>query len=238
MRMKYLWLFIIVLKSFLVYVTDIFTAITMLTTTSWSNQIFENCSKDKTGCISIPYNTGKWLFVGCIIFSFLLVSPSPYVKTRLPRLMISLSWVTNRARPRKSSRVETYLTLSLMSWRTTTIPFVSQLLALDISRLKAPPAGSYDHFCFFDHISSSTKTSDDFAFFVFFVFKSKLPSTFAFACSFSRCIKAGRGSCWRMVLDKQSTLSRSMPSGSRNTTMGSGTTSASTSPGTLSRLPL
>jgi len=31
---------------------------------------------------------------------------------------------------------------------------------------------SYDHFCFFAHISNSTKTSDDFAFFVFFVFKS------------------------------------------------------------------
>jgi len=31
---------------------------------------------------------------------------------------------------------------------------------------------SYDHFCFFDHISNSTKTSDDFAFFVFFAFKS------------------------------------------------------------------
>ncbi|KAG6837536.1 hypothetical protein H0H93_007717 [Arthromyces matolae] len=31
---------------------------------------------------------------------------------------------------------------------------------------------SYDHFCFFDHISNSTKTSDDFAFFVFFTFKS------------------------------------------------------------------
>jgi hypothetical protein len=31
---------------------------------------------------------------------------------------------------------------------------------------------SYDHFCFFEHISNSTKTSDDFAFFVFFVFKS------------------------------------------------------------------
>lgn len=32
--------------------------------------------------------------------------------------------------------------------------------------------GSYDHFCFFDHISNSTKTQDDFAFFVFFTFKS------------------------------------------------------------------
>ena len=35
------------------------------------------------------------------------------------------------------------------------------------------PSGSYDCFCFFDHISNSTKTSDDFAFFVFFTFKSK-----------------------------------------------------------------
>ena len=32
--------------------------------------------------------------------------------------------------------------------------------------------GSYDHFCFFDHIQQSTKKSDDFAFFVFFTFKS------------------------------------------------------------------
>ena len=34
-------------------------------------------------------------------------------------------------------------------------------------------AGSYDHFCFFDHISNSTKKKDDFAFFIFFTFKSK-----------------------------------------------------------------
>ena len=32
--------------------------------------------------------------------------------------------------------------------------------------------GSYDHFCFFNHISDSTKRMDDFAFFVFFTFKS------------------------------------------------------------------
>ncbi|KAG2013777.1 vacuole protein, variant 2 [Coprinopsis cinerea AmutBmut pab1-1] len=31
---------------------------------------------------------------------------------------------------------------------------------------------SYDHFCFFEHISDSTKLIDDFAFFVFFTFKS------------------------------------------------------------------
>ena len=31
---------------------------------------------------------------------------------------------------------------------------------------------SYNHFCFFEHITDSTKTIDDFAFFVFFTFKS------------------------------------------------------------------
>lgn len=38
-----------------------------------------------------------------------------------------------------------------------------------------PFLGSYDHFCFFDHIQQSTKTSDDFAFFIFFTFKSTHP---------------------------------------------------------------
>lgn len=71
---RYLWLYVLVLKSFLVYVSDIFTAVTMLTTKSWSNQIFNDCP-DLEGCVAIPFNVGKWLFVGCIIFSFLLVRP-------------------------------------------------------------------------------------------------------------------------------------------------------------------
>lgn len=36
--------------------------------------------------------------------------------------------------------------------------------------------GSYAHFCFFEQISASTKRADDFAFFVFFTFKSASPS--------------------------------------------------------------
>ena len=38
--------------------------------------------------------------------------------------------------------------------------------------------GSYDHFCFFDHISNSTKKKDEFAFFIFFTFKSALSSRY------------------------------------------------------------
>ena len=75
---RYLWLYIIVFKSFLVYVSDIFSAITMLTTSNWSNEIFQKC-QSINGCVFIPFNTGKWLFVGCIIFSFLLASIFPSI---------------------------------------------------------------------------------------------------------------------------------------------------------------
>ncbi|TFK43645.1 hypothetical protein BDQ12DRAFT_731635 [Crucibulum laeve] len=135
MRLKYLWLYIIVLKSFLVYVSDIFSAITMLTTKNWSNEIFKQCQTTKN-CIFIPFNTGKWLFVGCIIFSFLL-----------------LAYESRKAKKIIASRDISYAFTNVM--------------ANNYYSLR-----SYDHFCFFDHISNSTKLSDDFAFFVFFVFKS------------------------------------------------------------------
>ncbi|KAF9482509.1 hypothetical protein BDN70DRAFT_829239 [Pholiota conissans] len=135
MRLKYLWLYVIVLKSFMVYISDIFSAITMLTTKNWSNEIFKNCANIE-GCVAIPFNTGKWLFVGCIIFSFLL-----------------LAYESRKAKKIIASRDISYAFTNIM--------------ANNYYSLR-----SYDHFCFFDHISNSTKTSDDFAFFVFFVFKS------------------------------------------------------------------
>jgi len=134
-RLKYLWLYLIVFKSFLVYVSDIFSAITMLTTTNWSNEIFTQC-RNTNGCVFIPFNTGKWLFVGCIIFSFLL-----------------LAYESRKAKRIIASRDISYAFTNVM--------------ANNYYSLR-----SYDHFCFFNHISNSTKTSDDFAFFVFFVFKS------------------------------------------------------------------
>jgi hypothetical protein len=70
-----LFLYAIVLKSFLVYVSDIFSAITMLTTDNWSNDIFASCPKEKAdGCIPIDFNIGKWIFFGCIILGFLLLA--------------------------------------------------------------------------------------------------------------------------------------------------------------------
>ncbi|KAG1806922.1 uncharacterized protein HD556DRAFT_1325253 [Suillus plorans] len=135
MRLKYLWLYIIILKSFLVYLSDIFTATTMLTTSTWSNQIFNNC-QHLDGCFYIPFNVGKWLFVGCIIFGFLL-----------------LAYEARKSKKIIASRDISYAFTNVM--------------ANNYYSLR-----SYDHFCFFDHISNSTKKKDDFAFFIFFTFKS------------------------------------------------------------------
>ncbi|KAF7301367.1 hypothetical protein MIND_00701900 [Mycena indigotica] len=137
MRFKYFFLFLIFFKSFAVYMSDIFTAVTMLTTKSWSNQIFTECTaQTKNGCVFIPFDTGKWLFVGCIIFSFLLLG----YEARKAKLIVASHDISYA---------------------------FTNVLANNYYSLR-----SYDHFCFFDHISNSTKTSDDFAFFVFFVFKS------------------------------------------------------------------
>ncbi|KAG7097084.1 hypothetical protein E1B28_004470 [Marasmius oreades] len=138
MRLKYLFLYLVVLKSFLVYMSDIFTAVTMISSNSWSNEIFDRCAKKESGpeCVAIPFEIGKWLFVGCIIFSFLLLGYE--------------SWKAKR----------------IINSRDISYAFTN-VLANNYYSLR-----SYNHFCFFDHISNSTKTSDDFAFFVFFVFKS------------------------------------------------------------------
>jgi len=135
MRLKYLWLYIIILKSFLVYISDIFSATTMLTTSTWSNQIFDDC-QHQDGCFYIPFNIGKWLFVGCIIFGFLL-----------------LAYEARKSKKIIASRDISYAFTNVMA---------NHYYSLR----------SYDHFCFFDHISNSTKKKDDFAFFIFFTFKS------------------------------------------------------------------
>ncbi|TFL05790.1 hypothetical protein BDV98DRAFT_601117 [Pterulicium gracile] len=150
MRSKYLWLYLLVLKSFLVYILDIFSATTMLSTDRWSNEIFRDCNdkqtnngtqssnddqKDKPKCIAVDFTVGKWLFVGCIIFSFLL-----------------LAYEARKTKKIIASRDISYAFTNVMA---------NHYYSLR----------SYDHFCFFDHISNSTKLSDDFAFFVFFTFK-------------------------------------------------------------------
>ncbi|KZP00125.1 hypothetical protein CALVIDRAFT_533775 [Calocera viscosa TUFC12733] len=71
--LRYIWLYIIVIKGFLVYVSDIFTAITMLSTGQWTNSIYTKCNTSNSCSITVNFDIGKWVFVGCIIFGFLLL---------------------------------------------------------------------------------------------------------------------------------------------------------------------
>lgn len=73
-RIQYLWLYVLLIKSFAVYLSDLFSAITMLTTHQWSNGIFAQCAKSHlTTCVVVDFNIGKWIFVGCIIAGYLLL---------------------------------------------------------------------------------------------------------------------------------------------------------------------
>lgn len=80
---------------------------------------------------------------------------------------------TSPGRLGKSFSVEIFPTRSPTSWPITTTRYVGLSIFVIAPPNILASTGSYDHFCFFDHISNSTKTSDDFAFFVFFTFKSR-----------------------------------------------------------------
>ncbi|KAG8898934.1 hypothetical protein FRB99_007034 [Tulasnella sp. 403] len=71
-RVQYMWIYVLVIKSFLVYLSDIYTAVTMLSSTTWSSNIYTRCPPNQ--CPTVSFEVGKWIFVGCIIFSFLLLA--------------------------------------------------------------------------------------------------------------------------------------------------------------------
>jgi len=66
-RSRYILLYVLFLKSFLVYISDLYTAIIILASDKWNNVILANNSE------MIPFKIGKWIFTGCIIMSFLLL---------------------------------------------------------------------------------------------------------------------------------------------------------------------
>ena len=53
------------------YALDIYTAATMIASSTWTNVIYRKCGNDCA--IKIPFDIAKWVFVGCIAFGFLLV---------------------------------------------------------------------------------------------------------------------------------------------------------------------
>jgi hypothetical protein len=104
---RYVWRYILLLKSFTVYGLDIFVAVTMISSEhvcplsllyilifepfslipiipkpgsssrivadkQWTTTIARKCGDDCA--VPVRFDIAKWIFVGCIIFSFLLVS--------------------------------------------------------------------------------------------------------------------------------------------------------------------
>ncbi|ORY30221.1 hypothetical protein BCR39DRAFT_466825 [Naematelia encephala] len=69
-RLKYVWKYILILKAFAVMGLDIFTAVTMISSNHWTNTIQSRCGDDCA--VDVKFAIAKWVFVGCIIFSFLL----------------------------------------------------------------------------------------------------------------------------------------------------------------------
>ncbi|WVW78165.1 hypothetical protein I302_100116 [Kwoniella bestiolae CBS 10118] len=71
-RIKYIFKYVFLLKSIAVYGLDIFTASTMILADHWTNSIGQKCGANCA--IDVQFKIAKWVFVGCIIFSFLLLA--------------------------------------------------------------------------------------------------------------------------------------------------------------------
>ena len=68
---RYIFVYVLVIKSVLVYISDVYTGIAMLANDYWSGNILAESGNSST--IKVPFTIGKWIFTGCIIFSFLLL---------------------------------------------------------------------------------------------------------------------------------------------------------------------
>lgn len=73
-QLKYVFLFAMVVKSFAVYVADIYTAVTLLAFGHFSGSLYDKVQNDPENNFRVPISYGRWIFSGCIIFSFLLLA--------------------------------------------------------------------------------------------------------------------------------------------------------------------
>jgi len=69
--LQYGFLYVLVIKSVLVYASDIYTMVLLLASNHWAGSILE--SSAGSSAMNVPFKIGKWIFFGCIIFSFLLL---------------------------------------------------------------------------------------------------------------------------------------------------------------------
>ncbi|RUP45610.1 hypothetical protein BC936DRAFT_147953 [Jimgerdemannia flammicorona] len=63
-KISYTFVFLVVIKSFVIYIADLWTAGIILIFDKWNTGVQPK----------IPFYIGKWIYVGCILLSFLLLS--------------------------------------------------------------------------------------------------------------------------------------------------------------------
>lgn len=112
---------------------------------------------------------------------------------------------TKHTRRKKSSIRGIYRMLLPTCWRMTIILFVSLLKAENAKLIKIQ--GSYDNFCLFCQIESSSKKKDDLAFFIFFTFKGKPLLNSSIGTLRLTLVQAGNGYSLPTVPANPSTLS-------------------------------
>lgn len=71
---RYGLVFALVVKSFAVYIADIYTAVTLLAFNHFNGNIYNKVQDNPDNTVPVPLEYGKWVFFGCIIFSFLLLA--------------------------------------------------------------------------------------------------------------------------------------------------------------------
>ncbi|GAA5943354.1 uncharacterized protein JCM15063_002922 [Sporobolomyces koalae] len=76
-QLQYGWLWILFVKSVAVYIADIYTLVALLASDRWAASILQSeAAQGNTtsgNVLEVPFSIGKWIFFGCIIFSFLLL---------------------------------------------------------------------------------------------------------------------------------------------------------------------
>ncbi|KDN43898.1 hypothetical protein K437DRAFT_257288 [Tilletiaria anomala UBC 951] len=80
-QLRYGLLWSLIAKSFAVYIADIYTAVTLLAIGHFRSSIYQNCDKNGGSSFYVSIDYSKWIFCGCILFSFLLLAYEAH-KTR------------------------------------------------------------------------------------------------------------------------------------------------------------
>ncbi|PWN43028.1 hypothetical protein IE81DRAFT_109130 [Ceraceosorus guamensis] len=73
-RLRYGILYLLVAKSIAVYIADIYTAITLLALNHFAGSLYQIAQDGGNDSWSVPLVYGKWVFLGCILFGFLLLA--------------------------------------------------------------------------------------------------------------------------------------------------------------------